>query len=230
MALDDRHSRSADTVRRRPQPPTAGAVLEKVSRLTGDELLTCGRPLRHAWEQARDAWPLADPHTARCPYCRDAAAGLSALDEATRALRAQEPPHAQTLIDRVMDIVRAEVRLGRLLPLDDPVRDLFIAETAAAKVLRRAADMVTGARAASCRLTPADADTGVHVAMTLAANLGRPLTETADRVRSQVRKAAAQSLGLTVTAIDLEVIDVLDPAFESSGTTDAERDRQEGTP
>ncbi|MEV5779233.1 hypothetical protein AB0L49_50195 [Streptomyces antimycoticus] len=52
-----------------------------------------------------------------------------------------------------MRAVRAEVRLGRMLPLDDPTRELRIAETAAAKVLRRTADRVPGARAASCRLT-----------------------------------------------------------------------------
>ncbi|MGW2561142.1 Asp23/Gls24 family envelope stress response protein [Streptomyces sp. NPDC001514] len=157
-------------------------------------------------------------------------AGLSALDEATRALRAQEPPSAHTLVDRVMDIVRAEVRLGRLLPMDDPVRDLYIAETTAAKVLRQAADTVAGAGAASCRLTPTGADTGVHVAMTLAVDLSRPLTETADLVRSLVGEAAALSLGLAVAAIDLEVLDVLGPLSEQPCTTDAERDRQEGTP
>lgn len=177
--------------------------------LAGDEVLPCGRSLSGAWEQARDAEPPADPHTASCPHCREAVEGLAALDEATRALRAQEPAGVRALADRVIGIVRSEVRLGRMLPLDDPALDLRIAENAAAKVLRRAADTVPGASAASCRLTPTGEGTGVHVAMTLAAALDHPLPAKAEQVRRTVIDAAGQALGLAVTDVDLRVVDVL---------------------
>lgn len=97
------------------------------------------------------------------------------MNAATRALRAEGPPGLHALAGCVMDVARAEVRLGRLLPLADPERDLRIAESAAAKVLRQAADTVPGARAATCRLLPEDEGTDVRVTMTLAAALDRPL-------------------------------------------------------
>ncbi|MFB7114704.1 hypothetical protein [Streptomyces sp. NPDC056291] len=76
-----------------------------------------------------------------------------------------------------MNIVRAEVRRGRLLPLADPDRELRIAESAAAKVLRHAAGTVPGARAATCRLVPVGEGIDVRVTMTLAAALDRPLPD-----------------------------------------------------
>jgi hypothetical protein len=198
--------------------------------LAGDERLPCGRPLSRVWEQARDAFA-SDPHTAGCPYCRQAVEGLAALDRATRALRAQERPTGQTLAERVMRAVRDEVRLGRMLPLDDPAQDLRIAETAAANVLRRAADSVPGARAVSCRLALGVDGTTVHAAMTLAAALDQPLPERAALVREAVLLAADRELGLAVTNVDLEVVAVLEPPRTAdsggpSGGTSAEEGEQ----
>ena len=73
----------------------------------GDEVLPCGRLLSRVWEQGRDAAPAADPHTASCPHCREAVAGLATLNAATRALRAEDPPGLHALAGRVMDVVRA---------------------------------------------------------------------------------------------------------------------------
>ncbi|MFC9078918.1 hypothetical protein ACFTY7_18335 [Streptomyces sp. NPDC057062] len=133
------------------------------------------------------------------------------MNVATRALRAKDPPGLRALAGRVMSIVRAEVRLGRLLPLADTVLDLRIAESAAAKVLRQAADRVPGARAATCRLAPAGEGTGVQVTMTLAAALDRPLPETVTQVRRSIIRAAGQALGMAVTTLDIMVADVLEP-------------------
>ncbi|MFJ4851551.1 MULTISPECIES: Asp23/Gls24 family envelope stress response protein [unclassified Streptomyces] len=212
MALDDRP----------PRPPHSGSrsasldgdSLEEVRRFTGDELLTCGRTLSHAWEQARDATPAADNHLSTCPYCREATEGLAALNTATTALREQEPPSSQQLISRVMDIIRNEVRLGPMVPLDDVTRSLQIAEHTAAAVLRRAADSIPGVTTASCRIIPADQSAGVSVSITLAAVLGRPLQETAALVRHAVNAAADHALGLRVTAVDVTVIDVEQAARE----------------
>lgn len=180
------------------------------------------------WEQARDGFA-SDPHTADCPYCRQAVDGLAALERATRALRAQERPTGQTLADRVMRAVRDEVRLGRMLPLDDPAQDLRIAETAAANVLRRAADSVPGARAVSCRLALGEDCTTVHVTMTLAAALDQPLPDRAALVREAVLHAADRTLGLAVTNVDLEVVAVLEPPRPAdSGSPSGETIAEEG--
>ncbi|MGW1620039.1 hypothetical protein [Streptomyces sp. NPDC002172] len=133
------------------------------------------------------------------------------MNAAARALRDEDPPGLHALADRVMDVVRAEVRFGRILPLADPHLDLRITESAAAKVLRRAADAVPGARAATCRLVPEGNGTGVRVTMTLAASLDRPLPDRVHQVRRSVLHAAGQDLGLTVTAVDIAVVDVLEP-------------------
>ncbi|UUU37713.1 hypothetical protein [Streptomyces sp. NBC_00162] len=227
MALDEPHPTSGG------EPPAedidaAGAPLfPEAELLAGDELLPCGRPLSRAWEQARDTAATPDPHTASCPSCRQAVEGLTALDEATRALRAQARPSGHGLADRVISAVRAEVRLGAMLPLDDPALDLRIAESAAAKVLRKAADTVPGSRAASCRLTPTANGNGtaVHVAMTLATALDQPLPEQAAQVRRAVLHAADHVLGLAVADVDLEIDAVLDP-LDAPGARSTERGGQ----
>ncbi|WP_328740987.1 alkaline shock response membrane anchor protein AmaP [Streptomyces erythrochromogenes] len=99
-----------------------------------------------------------------------------------------------------------------MLLLDDPDHDLRIAESAAAKVLRRAADTVPGVRAASCRVATAkDAHVqAVHiVVITVAATLDQPLRGRAEAVRQAVLHAAEHVLGLAVTTVDVEVNAVL---------------------
>ncbi|MET9539064.1 hypothetical protein ABZY16_16405 [Streptomyces sp. NPDC006553] len=198
------------------EPTNVGATkaeappLPEAELLAGAEPLPCGRPLGRAWEQARDLAGAADPHSSSCPYCQEAVEGLAALDRATRALRTEEQPDSHSLANRVVNAVRAEVRLGAMLLLDDPEDNLRIAESAAAKVLRRAADTVLGARAASCRLTPVPG--GHTITITVATALDQPLREQAQRIRQAVLYAAEHTLGLAVTAVDLEINAVLELA------------------
>jgi uncharacterized alkaline shock family protein YloU len=204
MALDDPRA----TPRR--DEPTARHRDTDAARLVGDERLPCGSLVSHVWKQARAAGDQADAHMADCAFCRQAVEGLTALDNATRALHA-ERPSAHTVADRVVRAVRAEVRLGRLLPLDDPAGELRIAQTAVAKVLRRAADRVPGVRAASCRPALDESNTEVTIAMTLAMTLNQPLPGRATDVRRAVAYAAGQELGLAVSGIDLRIVSVLEP-------------------
>ncbi|MEU4729911.1 hypothetical protein [Streptomyces sp. NPDC023588] len=212
MALDDPHPTAGGG----PTPASARradtTALSEAELLAGSELLPCGRPLLDAWRQARSPGAAApDAHAGDCLHCRQAVEGLRALDQATRSLRAEEQPDGHGLANRVINAVRAEVRLGASLPLDDPDHALRIAESAAAKVLRRAADTVPGVRAVSCRLTPTPDDSAVHVVMTLATTLDRPLRERAARVRRAVLHAAQHTLGLAVTEVDLDINSLLDP-------------------
>ncbi|MEU9237216.1 hypothetical protein [Streptomyces subrutilus] len=197
---------------------TAGHGGGDTETLAGAELLPCGRPIGLAWEQARTGTGHADAHHRRCPCCRDAVEGLRALDRATRALRAEERPDSYRLANRVINAVRAEVRLGALLVLNDPRHDLRIAESAAAKVLRRAADTVPGARAASCRLSPSENGPPTHtVAIAVAARLDKPLRERAEAVRRAVLQAAEHVLGLAVTAVHVDVNAVLEDSRTPGG-------------
>lgn len=210
MALDDPHPTSGD------EPPGVSAVRAETplhsdaELLAGAELLPCGRPLGRAWQQARGAAGTSDSHSSRCPHCLEAIEGLTALDRATRALRAEEQPDSHSLATRVINAVRSEVRLGTMLLLDDPDHDLRIAESAAAKVLRRAADTVPGIRAASCRVAAAKDDRAVHVVViTVAATLDQPMRGRAEAVRQAVLHAAEHVLGLAVTTVDVKVNAVL---------------------
>ncbi|MFJ8022284.1 hypothetical protein [Streptomyces sp. NPDC096311] len=208
MALDDPQARPSGPPH--ADGPRTSPMDADVPPFADDEVLPCGRLLSRVWEQVQDAAPAADPHTVSCPHCREAAEGLATVNAAARALREKDPPGLQALADRVMNVVRAEIRLGRLLPLADPDRDLRIAENAAAKVLRQAADTVPGVRAATCRLVPADHGTEVRVTMALAAALDRPLPDRVDQVRQSVLDSAGRDLGLAVTAVDITVVDVLE--------------------
>lgn len=207
MAIDD--PLAQPPVRDEPRARTPSDPRADAPPSAGDQLLPCGHPVSRAWEDARAAASAAKPHTAACPHCREATHGLVALDTATRALRAQKRPSAQPLADRVMGLVRADVRRGRMLPLDDTLQ---LAETAAAKVLRRAADAVAGATVASLRLAPGKDARAVHIALTLVAALDRPLPATADQVRQAVLQAGHRMLGLAITSVDVTVVDVVDPA------------------
>lgn len=215
MALDDPQGRPSEPPHvdgPRTSPIDADMSIDAdVLPFAGDEVLPCGRLLSRVWEQARDAAPVADPHTVSCPHCREAVEGLATVNAAAQALRAEDPPGLQALADRVMNVVRAEIRLGRLLPLADLDRELRIAESAAAKVLRQAADTVPGVRAATCRLVPAGEGTDVRVTMELATALDRPLPDRVDQVRQSVLDSAGRDLGLAVTAVDITVVDVLEP-------------------
>ncbi|MFF0143011.1 hypothetical protein ACFYRN_42165 [Streptomyces sp. NPDC005227] len=209
-------------------PPPSGAEMTGALQAPhaplqpGDEILLCGRPLSLAWEVARDAPALSDPHTTHCAYCREAVEGLAAVNEATAALRASGHPSERSVVDRVISAVRAEIRLGAMLPLDDPAGDLQIAENAAAIILRQAADSVPGIRAASCRIAPTGDGRSLHIIMTLAATLDRPLPERANQVRQAVLDAVINRVGLAVASIDLKIDTVLDPVGPA-GTSHSEQ-------
>ncbi|WP_329191817.1 MULTISPECIES: hypothetical protein [unclassified Streptomyces] len=212
MALDDPHPTSGNAPGPLDRAGSKARPDTDADPAFGSERLPCGRPLARAWEQARDpAAAAADPHTTGCTFCREAVEALTALDRATRALRAEERPDVRTLGDRIINAVRAETRLGPMLLLDDPDRNLRIAERTAAKVLRRAADSIPGARAASCRFTPLQEGDTLHtVSMTIAAALDDPLPELAEEVRQAVLGAADHLLGLAVATVDLTINAVLE--------------------
>ncbi|WP_371484212.1 hypothetical protein [Kitasatospora sp. NBC_00315] len=188
-----------------------------------EQILACGRPLAEVWQQAHaDSTP--DAHTARCPYCQQALQSLAALEQAAAALRTTEQPSSHHLTGNIMRAVRAEMHLGRILPLDDPTLELRITENSATKLLRQAADRVPGAQAVSCRLTPVDGGTAIHASMTLAADPHRPLPPLAERVRTSVLEAADRQVGLRVVAVDIHIAELLPPAGDRAGPP------QEGTP
>ncbi|MFE6774485.1 hypothetical protein [Streptomyces sp. NPDC057702] len=183
-----------------------------------DETLLCGRSLSAVWEAEE-----ADEHTATCPYCREALAGLGVLDRYVREARAEREPPAEAITDRVMNLVRAELRPGRMLPLGEPVDDAWIAEVAAAKVFRETAESLPGVFAGSCKVMPIDPAAArrallpgaprhrgpMRVSLELTAALEWTVPDLAARVRQLVADAARDVVGMDIAEIDVSVVDVL---------------------
>ncbi|MEU1298783.1 MULTISPECIES: Asp23/Gls24 family envelope stress response protein [Streptomyces] len=184
----------------------------------GEELLPCGRKLGDVWRQWEDG--LTDPHTRTCPHCSAALHDLDRLQDVVRRARAEEPPQEDTgaLVDRVMDVVRLELRPGRTLPLGASAEDDWIVEAAAAKVFRAAADSLPGVRTGSCRIAPAGSGAAaparrargpvaVRVEIVVAATVN--LQRIAEQVREEVFAAADGLLGMEVGSVDVTVTDVV---------------------
>ncbi|MFI1370426.1 nucleopolyhedrovirus P10 family protein [Streptomyces longwoodensis] len=148
--------------------------------------------------------------------------------------------------------VRAQVGLGRLLPLGGPRDGAWITEDAAATVLRAAGREVPGVRLGRLRVGPAEATDAtdeagagpeaygpvvpvppsglppgpLRVSAECATGPAEPLPTAAARLRAVLAAAAAERLGLTVTEVDVRVTTLLDedPAPEPAPEPGRERE------
>jgi hypothetical protein len=200
------------------------------------EQLPCGRTFEAVWAAREAGRTPDDPHYAHCPHCGAALERLDVLDGFVRAARAQEAQArqaagggqasatgraAEAVTQRVMGIVRRELRPGRSLPLGDGREDAWIVEAAAAKAFRAAADALPGVRAGSCRITPLDpaapaprtgpARGPLRVRLQVAADLSRMLPELADEIRDRVEAVADAEIGMDVRAVDVTFVDLVAP-------------------
>ncbi|MEW2519575.1 hypothetical protein [Actinacidiphila alni] len=182
-----------------------------------DELLPCGASLADLWEDGAPA-----PGHEDCPYCRDSLAELGRLDQAVHQALAVRDLPAPDLAARVMDLVRTELRPGRLVPLGAADADDWITETAATRLFRQAADTLPGVAAGSCRITAAREPARyllpgtplprvpLRVRLEVAVDLSRTVPEVAAAVRERVLDAAHAVIGLDIAEVDVSVVDLLD--------------------
>lgn len=124
--------------------------------------------------------------------------------------------------------VRAQLDIGRVLPLGGPADGSWITERAAAGVLLRAAGTPAGVRPGALRLSVADPGRApepavpappsalppgpLRIEADFAATGDRPLTTVADQVRAALLEASVRELGLVVGVVDLRVSGLLDGA------------------
>ncbi|GAY12141.1 Asp23/Gls24 family envelope stress response protein [Pseudonocardia sp. N23] len=174
------------------------------------ELLACGRDAAEVWDHA--AAGTLDEHERDCPHCGAAAADARGLEEMVGHLAGQSLVPPETVVDRVVGAVLAELRPRDLIPLDSPHGPAALDAAAAAAVLRGVVDAMAGMRARSCRITrpsaPGGAPGPAEVAMTVTARFGVDLASTTARVRQMVLAAGEQALGVPVARVDIEVVDV----------------------
>ncbi|WML83294.1 Asp23/Gls24 family envelope stress response protein [Streptomyces sp. VNUA74] len=192
-----------------------------------DERLGCGRLLSAVWDAREDG--ADDLHLRDCPHCSAAVRQLDLLGDAVRAAGGGREPSwdAGALTERVMDVVRLELRPGPPLPLGEREEDLWVREAMAARALRAAAETVPGVRAGSCRIRPAESGAGpsrgpVRVRLEVVVPLTAGLRDLAEKVRRRVRGAADEALGLPVDHVDVHITDVTDPAGAEPGRAGAE--------
>lgn len=197
-----------------------------------DERLACGRMLSEVWEGWEEG--ADDTHPRACPHCAAAVRQLDLLGAAVREARSGREPawDAGAVTERVMDVVRLELRPGRPLPLGEREEDLWVREAMAAKALRAAAETVVGVRAGSCRIRPAEAGGTptrgpVRVRLEVVVPLAPGLHDLAEEIRRRVRGAADEALGLPVEDVDVHITDVTDPAEAVTGTTEEEDEEGE---
>jgi hypothetical protein len=191
-----------------------------------DERLACGRLLSEVWETGAHSAGGADrePHLRACPHCSAAVRQLNLLGAAVRGADGGAEPEwdAGALTERVMDVVRLELRPGRPLPLGEREEDLWVREAMAAKALRAAAETVPGVLAGSCRIRPAESDGSpsrgpVRVRLEVVVPLTPRLRDLAEEVRRRVRGAADDALGLPVDHVDVHITDVTDAVGADEG-------------
>lgn len=144
--------------------------------------------------------------------------------------------------DGLIHAVRGQLGLGRLLPLGGPADGVWLAEHAAAGVLREARHAVPRAQLTAVRVTLAEPDGHdwaavraanpaappsalpagpLRVAAEVLAPADRPLPRTAEALRAALNAAARDRLGLDVAAVDLRVVGLIEdhPAYALVDTT-----------
>lgn len=192
----------------------------------GVALLACGRDAAKVWERAAAGLPSA--HEGACPHCQAVADDQRLLATAVAALvdEAVEPP--TSLTERVMGAVLAELRPAHYLPLPTRHGHARIDRVTAAGVLRHAVAQMSALRVRSCQIhlvEPAGSDAAsddalgspaVRINISVTARFGADLLSATARVRQMILAAAEDLLGLPVTTVDVEVVDVFeDPARRS---------------
>jgi hypothetical protein len=173
-----------------------------------DDRLPCGHDIDQLWDGL--AQGTLGEHTRSCQYCQVALNEIRPLRTATSALAAEPVRLPADLSGKVMAAVRTRIASSPRIALPGPAGNrLFIAEPAAAFILRAAGDTIDGVRTRSCRLTPdphLSISTGLKLSISL--RFGMPALAAARAVRMAVRTAARAQLGLTLGRIDIDVVDV----------------------
>ncbi|MGW5194477.1 hypothetical protein ACWEOO_34835 [Kribbella sp. NPDC004138] len=167
--------------------------------------LACGRTVEDVGDELDRGTPGA--HVSDCPHCRTARAGLEQLAAATAVLIDDPVDVPSGMLDRIMTAVRADMNLGRTIPLGSP--EVALSVPALAAVLRYAVDAVPGVRARQCRIeVPAERPDAVRVSMTVALEFGTGQVEALGLARERVASALSGQIGYELDRLDFEVVDV----------------------
>ncbi|MCC4908340.1 Asp23/Gls24 family envelope stress response protein [Microbacterium sp. cx-59] len=179
-------------------------------------ILDCGKSIEELSLYLESGRTPPDPAIDECPECLNALDSLERVSGLSRELlesdAAQLPEPSSTWVAGIMDIVSAELRAGRELPIrhPDPKVRITVTEGAVRGLLRSVADDVAGVYVGRTEIV-GDAETlGAPVAIALTASVawGVDVGMVLDRLRRETFDALQRHTDLNVTGVDVTVEDV----------------------
>lgn len=194
-----------------------------------EEYLSCGVPFEEILDQVTERRPPRDPaHQDSCPICRATLAELGEVWTAVDELAAEEVRAPALVLRRVMERIHELSRQGWYAVVSTPEGDTKIAARVIGALARLAAEDVpqvtlalgdgrTGTQSSRAVLAgsagEAATDIGVagsHVVVDVqvVVETGAHIPALADRIRGQIRDQIAGSTGLTITEVNVTVVDV----------------------
>lgn len=217
--------------------PTNSATAN--SAQTDTDRLSCGRHIDDIWDHINTPADAHEQNCPYCRDARASLTTLAtATRELSAADRADPSLHASPqVLTNILTVARAEVRRGRRIPLEQSpstdseltARELTVSEQTLADAIRRIADSVDGvnARRSTVKLattSPGDGTTAgsaplespdkssveITVDLQISAATGLAIPDLSRGLRSRIRTAVEQQVGIVVTAVNISVEDVHD--------------------
>ena len=183
--------------------------------------LGCGRDAEEVWVHVDEP---PTPHEQACPDCTKARADLSELSAATHEMRDADRDDPtlrvpESVLSGILDIVSAEVRRGRMIPLVrtlDPEPPLSVSEQVIATVVRDAGDRnpEVEVRRVSVEAPPVESKSpepsDVTLRLQVSVTRGAVIPRLVAGLRAVIRDEVTSRVGVTVSRIDVTVEDVND--------------------
>lgn len=178
--------------------------------------LECGKTVDELSDYlAADRLPY-DPEIENCPECLNALDALERVGMLSRSLLEREarelPPPPVNWFDRIMDVVRSEMRVGRSLPVQhpDPRVRITITEGAVRALVRSVGDEIEGLYVGRVDLDGDAEVPGAPVEVNITGTIGwdRSVLDATSLLRTAVYDALAQHTDLNVVAVNVTIEDV----------------------
>lgn len=159
-----------------------------------------------------------DPDIETCPECLNALDALERVGMLSRSLLEREarelPPPPANWFDRIMDVFRSEMRVGRSLPVQhpDPRVQITITEGAVRALVRSVGDEIDGLYIGRVDIDGDAEVPGAPVEVNIAGTIGweQSVLDATALLRSAVYEALAQHTDLNVVAVNVTIEDVHD--------------------
>jgi len=179
-------------------------------------VLDCGKTVDELSDYLAAGRQPYDPEIETCPECLNALDALERVGMLSRSLLEREarelPPPPANWFDRIMDVVRSEMRVGRSLPVQhpDPRVQITITEGAVRSLVRSVGDGIDGLYVGRVDIDGDAEEVGAPVQVNITGTIGwdRSVLEASTQLRAAVYDALAQHTDLNVVGVNITIEDV----------------------